>query len=350
MDMDDDFIGEIEFELSAEQGELVSRAIAAASESRETSWGRVRADQSADRHHAVVGDPCAGGRKAAGIAGGDAGRGLPPLSPGARDGATARPVGARHASPLPIVETSPDQLACRSLCAILRQNCRPAPSAVQENSSMKRQEMVFDPFQLIDKKDRKALTRRNDRSGLGYLCGHFAAIGVSGTGIYLVSGTLFMVPMMLVHGILLACLFAPMHECSHGTAFRTRTAQRSRLLVRELRLHHPAHLVSLPSRRPPYLHADPGHGSGHGAAQPDHVAALFRAAPGMAPVDDVSRRHHQACARPHAPAGFLVCAQAGSAAHLQRGPHHAGRRMARSRPLRSISAALRRSSTGSFRA
>ena len=27
---------------------------------------------------------------------------------------------------------------------------------------------------------------------------------------------------MLVHGILLACLFAPMHECSHGTAFRTR--------------------------------------------------------------------------------------------------------------------------------
>ena len=87
---------------------------------------------------------------------------------------------------------------------------------------MKRQEMVFDPFQLINKKDRKQLTRRNDRIGLTYLCGHFAAIGVSGTGIYLTSGTLFMLPMMLVHGILLACLFAPMHECSHGTAFRTR--------------------------------------------------------------------------------------------------------------------------------
>jgi fatty acid desaturase len=35
-------------------------------------------------------------------------------------------------------------------------------------------------------------------------------------------GTLLMVPAMLAHGIVLACLFAPMHECSHGTAFRTR--------------------------------------------------------------------------------------------------------------------------------
>ena len=33
MDMDDDFIGEIEFNLSAEQGEVVSRAIAIAASS-----------------------------------------------------------------------------------------------------------------------------------------------------------------------------------------------------------------------------------------------------------------------------------------------------------------------------
>ena len=87
---------------------------------------------------------------------------------------------------------------------------------------MKRQEMVFDPFQLLGKKDRKQLTRRNDWIGLSYLGTHLGAIGVSGTGIYLTAGTLFMIPMMFVHGILLACLFAPMHECSHGTAFRTR--------------------------------------------------------------------------------------------------------------------------------
>jgi hypothetical protein len=41
MDMDDDFIGEIEFDLSAEQRELVSRAIAAASQSEEDEFARI---------------------------------------------------------------------------------------------------------------------------------------------------------------------------------------------------------------------------------------------------------------------------------------------------------------------
>ena len=87
---------------------------------------------------------------------------------------------------------------------------------------MLRWDMAFDPFQLIDKKTRKALTRRNDRIGLMHLGGHFAAIGVGGYAVYLTYGTLFMLPAMWLHGIVLACLFAPMHECSHGTAFRTR--------------------------------------------------------------------------------------------------------------------------------
>ena len=55
---------------------------------------------------------------------------------------------------------------------------------------MKRQEMVFDPFQLIDKKDRKQLTRRNDRIGFAYICSHFAAIGASGIG-WIVARRLF---------------------------------------------------------------------------------------------------------------------------------------------------------------
>ena len=87
---------------------------------------------------------------------------------------------------------------------------------------MKRQEMAFDPFVLLDKKDRKQLTRRSDQMGLAYLVGHFAAIGVGVGVIYLTYGTILMLPAMLAQGIVLACLFAPMHECSHGTAFRTR--------------------------------------------------------------------------------------------------------------------------------
>lgn len=87
---------------------------------------------------------------------------------------------------------------------------------------MLRREMEFDPFQLIDKKQRKVLTRRSDLIGLTYLTGHFAAICLGGYIVYLTYGTWFMLPAMVMHGIVLACLFAPMHECSHGTAFRTR--------------------------------------------------------------------------------------------------------------------------------
>ena len=43
---------------------------------------------------------------------------------------------------------------------------------------MLRWDMAFDPYQLIDKKARKALTRRNDRIGLMHLGGHFAAMEV----------------------------------------------------------------------------------------------------------------------------------------------------------------------------
>jgi fatty acid desaturase len=87
---------------------------------------------------------------------------------------------------------------------------------------MKRQEMTVDPFAIVSKKDRKQLTRRNDWIGLSYLIGHCATAGCTGALVYLTYGTILMAPAMLAHGLVLACLFAPMHECSHGTAFRSR--------------------------------------------------------------------------------------------------------------------------------
>ncbi len=87
---------------------------------------------------------------------------------------------------------------------------------------MKRQEMTFDPFQLLDKKERKRLTRRNDVNGLIHLAGHLGAIAAGGAAVYVSMGSVLVVPALFAHGVLLACLFAPMHECSHGTAFRTR--------------------------------------------------------------------------------------------------------------------------------
>jgi fatty acid desaturase len=87
---------------------------------------------------------------------------------------------------------------------------------------MKRQAMTVDPFAIVNKKNRKQLTRRNDWIGLTYLIGHCMTIGCTGMLVYFTYGTVLMAPAMLAHGLVLACLFAPMHECSHGTAFRTR--------------------------------------------------------------------------------------------------------------------------------
>ena len=45
---------------------------------------------------------------------------------------------------------------------------------------MMRREMVFDPFQLLDKKTPKQLTRRNDWIGLSYLGSHLAPSASAG--------------------------------------------------------------------------------------------------------------------------------------------------------------------------
>ena len=68
----------------------------------------------------------------------------------------------------------------------------------------------------------KKLAKRNDRVALAYLAGHLALLGATGYGIWLALGTWWMLPAMALHGVVMAFLFAPMHELSHGTAFRSR--------------------------------------------------------------------------------------------------------------------------------
>ena len=76
--------------------------------------------------------------------------------------------------------------------------------------------------EIISRKRLKPFTKRTDIHGIVHLAVHSAMIGGSGWLIYLATGTGWLIPAMLLHGILLGHLFAPMHECSHGTAFRTR--------------------------------------------------------------------------------------------------------------------------------
>ena len=77
--------------------------------------------------------------------------------------------------------------------------------------------------EIIDRKTLKPFTKRRDLPGLLYFFGLLGFIASSGYLIYLSSWSNWLLwPAMLLHGIMLSHLFAPLHETSHGTAFRTR--------------------------------------------------------------------------------------------------------------------------------
>jgi fatty acid desaturase len=91
-------------------------------------------------------------------------------------------------------------------------------TTAQANESL----LLAQQREIIPRKRLKPFTKRTDIHGILHLGGHAALIGGSGWLIYLATGTAWLIPAMVLHGILLGHVFAPMHECSHGTAFRTR--------------------------------------------------------------------------------------------------------------------------------
>ncbi len=81
---------------------------------------------------------------------------------------------------------------------------------------------VFAPENAIDKAALKALSQRSDSRGLMQLGGHLALLGATGTAIAWTQGTLWLAPALVVHGVVLIFLFAPLHESVHRTAFQSR--------------------------------------------------------------------------------------------------------------------------------
>jgi fatty acid desaturase len=65
------------------------------------------------------------------------------------------------------------------------------------------------------------LATRSDREGVLQLGGHAAALLATGGLVWLAVGSVWVVPAMLLHGIVLVFLFAPLHETVHKTAFRS---------------------------------------------------------------------------------------------------------------------------------
>ncbi|MQA12058.1 MAG: fatty acid desaturase [Pseudonocardiaceae bacterium] len=78
------------------------------------------------------------------------------------------------------------------------------------------------PKPPLPRKELKALQKRRNAPALRYLISHLVVGALTTALVALSWATWWMIPAMFVQGIVLVFLFAPMHECTHGTAFRTR--------------------------------------------------------------------------------------------------------------------------------
>ena len=68
----------------------------------------------------------------------------------------------------------------------------------------------------------RTFARRRDAPGLVFLAGHLLALLTTGGLVALSLGSVWVVPALVLHGVVIVHLFAPFHESTHGTAFRTR--------------------------------------------------------------------------------------------------------------------------------
>lgn len=74
----------------------------------------------------------------------------------------------------------------------------------------------------LTRRELKQLMQRSNRPAVTRLVFFLCTMLVTGTLIWLTQGTIFILPAMLLHGIVLVHHFSLQHECIHYTAFRTR--------------------------------------------------------------------------------------------------------------------------------
>jgi fatty acid desaturase len=75
----------------------------------------------------------------------------------------------------------------------------------------------------LERRTLKTLCRRSDLPGLIYIVKWAAALLISGYGVYVALGTVWVSPAVLVYGTILSVpVYAMSHETAHGTAFRSR--------------------------------------------------------------------------------------------------------------------------------
>jgi len=80
---------------------------------------------------------------------------------------------------------------------------------------------------VLDRETLADLSQKSDAAGLKHLAGHVAAILAAGMLVNAVADILLLrIPAMVLLGFTLTTLFAPMHECVHGTPFARRRLNR----------------------------------------------------------------------------------------------------------------------------
>jgi fatty acid desaturase len=75
---------------------------------------------------------------------------------------------------------------------------------------------------LVDRATYRDFLARRDGPALVFLAGHLALLAVTGWLVHLSLGTWWLPLAWFAHGTVLVHLFAPLHECTHYTAFRSR--------------------------------------------------------------------------------------------------------------------------------
>src|SRR6188508_2526703 len=81
------------------------------------------------------------------------------------------------------------------------------------------------PRDLLTGPSMRALTRRSDWRGAAQLAAHAGCMTATGLLVWLAMPSWWLLaPAMVLNGVTIVTLFAPMHECVHRTAFAARAA------------------------------------------------------------------------------------------------------------------------------
>lgn len=74
----------------------------------------------------------------------------------------------------------------------------------------------------LDRQTVRELSRRSDARGFSQLAIHLSLLCATGFLVWASRGHLWLVPALVLHGVVLSFLFCALHESIHGTAFATR--------------------------------------------------------------------------------------------------------------------------------